>query len=428
MKQRRKLLFLADDDEDFVLSLSTQLEHFGYELRTFGDPQPLQSALDSATEDDTPAAILLDIMFSGDYHAGLRAAERIGRKDVPVLFLSARDDLSARIEAIRAGGEAYFSKPVQIGMLVDRLDEIFHAATAEPYRILILEAVRKIAEEYAWILERAGMSTHIVDDPERIFDAMTEFKPELLLLEHNLGTHSGGEIARAVSQHEAFFNVPVVFLSAETNPALHFEMLAAGGDIFLSKPLLPEHLCTVVRSKAARSRKVHSLAIRDGLTGLLNHAAAKDELIGLFAQAERQKAHLSVAMLDLDRFKNVNDTYGHAAGDRVLMSLARILKRRLRRSDVVARYGGEEFLILLPFTTAEAAATVMDEIRKTFGSLEHSASHDRRYRCTFSCGIADRSFADGGGDPDSLVDAADRALYRAKQDGRDRVRVFERDA
>ncbi len=424
MKSRRKILFLADDDQDFVGSLRTQLQHFGYEIRTFEDPKPLQSALGTVEDDETPAAILLDIMFSGDYHAGLRAAERLGRDDVPVLFLSARDDLTARIEAIRAGGAGYFSKPVQIGALVDRLDEIFQAATADPYRILILEADRKIAEEYAWILERGGMSTQIAEDPERIFDIMTEFKPELLLLEHDLKTHTGGEIARAVSQHEAFFNVPVVFLSDKTDPNLHFEMLAAGGDIFLSKPLLPEHLCTVVRSKAARSRKVHSLAVRDGLTGLLNHAAAKDELIALFAQAERQKAHLSAAMLDLDRFKEINDTYGHAAGDRVLMALARILKRRLRKSDVVARYGGEEFLILLPFTTAGAAAAVMNEVRKNFGSLEHSASHDRRYRCTFSCGIADRSFEKGGGDPDELVDAADRALYRAKQDGRDRVRIF----
>lgn len=423
-ERNERQLFIVDDDPDFSADLSEQLHHFGYDCTLFDRPEKAEAALNA--NGPQPAAVLMDISFSGDHSAGLDAARRLqtpGGNQIPLLFLSAREDLEARLEAIRAGGRAYISKPIYITALVDKLDELLGVSTEEMLRVMIVEDDAVLASYYSLILEQAGVhSTHLAD-PGNIFNRLIDFRPDLIVMDQYLDRdYLGSDLARVINQHEQFFDIPVVFLSTETSIDVHFTVLGAGGDIFLTKPVLPEHLIAVVRKKAKRSRKLHSLAVRDSLTRLLNHAAAKEELGTLLAQAERQGHPLSLAMIDLDYFKQVNDTHGHATGDRVLLALARILKQRLRKSDVIARYGGEEFLIVMPSTPREGAVQVMDEIRTHFNSLELSGHGGQRFQVSFSCGIAENSQATGG---PGLIDAADQALYRAKDAGRNQVYLFQ---
>jgi len=157
--------------------------------------------------------------------------------------------------------------------------------------------------------------------------------------------------------------------------------------------------------------------IRDSLTGLLNHTAIKDQLDGEVARAKRQNKPLSFAMIDIDNFKRVNDNYGHPAGDRVIKSLARLLKQRLSANDLVGRYGGEEFAVILVDTEGAAALKVLDTIRNDFSQLRLVAD-EKEFSASFSCGIAEvTKFPDANG----LCDAADKALYKAKHAGRNRV-------
>ena len=191
------------------------------------------------------------------------------------------------------------------------------------------------------------------------------------------------------------------------------------GDDFLVKPIAAEHLISAITSRVTRARSLRSLMIHDGLTGLLNHTAIKEELAREVVRSGRLSTPLSFAMVDIDLFKKVNDTYGHTAGDRVLKSLARLLKQRLRETDIVGRYGGEEFAVIMNDTNATSAAKVIDEIRNVFSRLVH-LSKDEEFTVNFSCGIADLAhFTDAA----SLSEAADKALYQAKQRGRNKVVV-----
>ena len=133
----------------------------------------------------------------------------------------------------------------------------------------------------------------------------------------------------------------------------------------------------------------------------------------------RLNQNIALAMLDLDHFKTVNDNYGHATGDRVLRSLARMLTQRLRATDVVGRYGGEEFAVILTGASAEAAAKRLDEVRESFADLVHFAN-GQEFKVTFSCGIAS---APPNGESAGLSESADKALYKAKHSGRNCIVV-----
>ena len=137
------------------------------------------------------------------------------------------------------------------------------------------------------------------------------------------------------------------------------------------------------------------------------------------SRAIRNKKPLTFGILDIDHFKKVNDSYGHPVGDTVIKSLSRLLPQRLRKSDSVGRYGGEEFAVILPDTPMEDARIVMDKLRQTFAGLQQWSGRET-FRCSFSCGLAGYP---GFQHPDAIIDAADAALYRAKEGGRNRVEI-----
>ncbi|WP_374356797.1 GGDEF domain-containing protein, partial [Chitinimonas sp.] len=157
----------------------------------------------------------------------------------------------------------------------------------------------------------------------------------------------------------------------------------------------------------------------DSLTGLLNHTSTKQRLEGAVNAAQQEHQPISVAMIDIDHFKRVNDNYGHPVGDQIIRSLAWLLKQRLRKSDIVGRYGGEEFLVGLPGTNAEQAMMVLDRIRCDFGQIKHPFN-ETWFNTTFSAGVA--SFPEIAS-TEQLIKTADEALYLAKRGGRNRVEL-----
>jgi len=195
------------------------------------------------------------------------------------------------------------------------------------------------------------------------------------------------------------------------------EALNLGGDRFLTKPVRADELIPEVAARAKRSRVIRALMAHDSLTGLYNHSHIVELLETEVARARRNTKPLCHAMIDLDFFKRVNDTHGHAVGDRVLQSLAHLLQRRLRKTDIIGRYGGEEFAIILPDTVAAGAMQVLDEVRTTFAQIRHESPRGA-FMVTLSAGVAEYPrFAAAA----ELSRAADTALYRAKGEGRDRV-------
>jgi len=196
--------------------------------------------------------------------------------------------------------------------------------------------------------------------------------------------------------------------------------MRVGAEGFITKPIQPDNLVSEVVLRAERMRTLRALMARDSLTGLFNHTTTTQLLDNALVAARRQGSQLSFAMIDVDRFKQVNDTYGHPVGDQVLLALARVLQQRLRTSDLVGRYGGEEFAVILNDVSPEKSTQIMEQLREDFSRLVFNAG-DARFSCSFSCGVA--SFPQLV-DLESLREAADKALYQAKHAGRNRVVAY----
>jgi diguanylate cyclase (GGDEF)-like protein len=301
-----------------------------------------------------------------------------------------------------------------VWQLVDKLDYLIIHSVSEPYHILIVEDDPVLADYYQIILREAGMRTTIVTDPTQIMEPLIESKPDLILMDVYMPDFSGLELAVVIRQQETFVSVPITYLSRETNVDKQMLALSLGGDDFLTKPIQPEHLVAAVTSRVQRSKALQSLMVRDSLTGLLNHSNIKEKLYLEVARSDRQNIPLSFAMIDIDHFKSINDTYGHLAGNRVIKNLARLLRQRLRQTDILGRYGGEEFAIILIGTDGATAFNVIESIRQDFCQTPQQLGADE-INVTFSCGIA--SFPDYI-DASHLNDAADQSLYRAKNQGR----------
>jgi diguanylate cyclase (GGDEF)-like protein len=167
-------------------------------------------------------------------------------------------------------------------------------------------------------------------------------------------------------------------------------------------------------------------SITDGMTGLSNHGRFQDVLATKIAAADRTGLKLSLLLMDIDRFKNINDTYGHPAGDEVIRGLARVLESHGRHgTDLAARYGGEEFCLVLDDTDAQGAAVVADRLRQTFREeifVYRDGTRPVTFHCTVSIGIA--CYPDDGASQTELIENADRALYVSKESGRDRTTCF----
>ncbi|MCB1519550.1 MAG: PleD family two-component system response regulator [Hyphomicrobiaceae bacterium] len=416
-----------------------------------------QEALDICARERIDV-VLLDVMMPG--MDGFEACRRIKSDPhthhIPVIMVTALDQPSDKIQGLESGADDFLTKPVDDIALVTRVKNLARLKTLNDEMLMRASTSRQlgIAEDDALQKALSGRSgrilvvedhprsgtrllaslsklhdTFIEQDPQRALFTLTEYDFDLAIVSLSLERADGLRLCSQLRSLERTRHLPIIMLVEPGEEARLLRGLDMGVNDYLIRPIDRHELLARVKTQIKRKRHSDFLrnrieqtveqAITDALTGLHNRRYMERHLETLVREALRSGRNLSLLIADIDFFKQVNDTYGHDAGDEVLREFAERMRRNTRGIDLACRLGGEEFVIIMPDTEIDRAYQVGERLRACVAADPFPLAQDLAIRVTTSVGIATLEAMDDT--PHTIFKRADQALYAAKRSGRNRV-------
>jgi diguanylate cyclase (GGDEF)-like protein len=413
--QQGPTVFIAHLRHSVRHDLVQHVERFGYQAQAFHQIDPLIDAMSHAL----PAALIMDLDFVTSDEAGaqrLTSRLRGHTSPIPIVFTSRQTDLRSHLQAIRAGGQAYLPEPIDATMLVDLLDQVSKRADADPYRIVMVDDDPMQIQAYTLLLSGAGMRVAGVTTPAKALQTIAKVQPDLILMDVHMPVCLGTELMAVIRQQPDFLDIPIVFLTGETATSVRQEALRLGADDFLLKPVRPDQLIAIIKSRVQRTRSLRNHLASDRLQDVIHFLVARETNEHLAAEVvgvPGERHSVTFAIIEIDGIAEISANEGLNAGDQALRALARLLQTWLSPTDRVGRYYNGALAVTMPNTDSQTAYTTLSNIQQQFAHMRHQRSGSERF-LTFSAGIAD-TFAQR--DAASLIVAANVALMYAKQSG-----------
>ena len=454
-------ILIVDDVSTNRIVFKVKLTAAGYQTLMAGDGATCLRLAQA----EMPDLILLDLMLpdrSGiDVIRQLKANPLTRR--IPVVMFSAEQDAVQRMAALRAGAEDFMARPIDDQTLLARLRGLLRARelvdgfAAQDAGLGVLglaepAATYELPGQVSLVLGRTDLALHLrkqlqavsqdrvnILGPDDVYTDRSAFSAtDVYLIDADFNTAGGGLrlmselLSRSTSRHAAF----CIYNQHSPNlvPATAFDLGANDlVDDGISATELAVRLHALVQRKREADRMRASvqdglrLAVIDPLTGLHNRRYGIAHLNAIATKAQAETTEFAVMVVDLDRFKSVNDRYGHSAGDAVLIEVAARLAANLRCSDLLARIGGEEFLIALPATTLAEAGAVAERLCQATGGDPITLADGTRIHVTISIGMTISSGVSAAAPlafVTDIVDQADRALMKSKSGGRNQVTII----
>jgi len=372
-----------------------------------------------------PAAVLLDLDTTSTDSFSLLAELRKPTPPVPALVLAADDSLKNRLEVARLGGRIFLQKPVPPAQVLEAVQQVLQQVDPAEARVMVVDDDPQLLVTLRRLLEPWGLRVTTLNDPRRFWETLEAASPDLLILDIKMPYLSGVDLCQIVRNDLRWSGLPVVFLTALTDATTVNQVFTAGADDFVSKPIVGPELVTRIINRLERIKLLHHLTEIDPLTRVFNRQKSTQDLDKFLSLARHHSQPLSLAVLDLDHLKQVNDCYGHAAGDGVLRQLGQLLWQSFQ-GDVVARWGGEEFVVGMYGMTKSDGVQRLVKVLETLNhgdvvalSTPDDSCEFSQLQVTFSAGVA--QYPEDGTDLRSLYRSADAALDQAKSAGRNRA-------
>jgi two-component system cell cycle response regulator len=421
----------------------------------------------AAIDADPPDIVLLDVMMPE--MDGFEVCERIKANPdtthIPVVMVTALSDRADRVRGLEAGADDFLTKPVddrvlfarvrslvRLKMLMDEwrlrertsenlalldrnTDSYTEAGTDA--RVLIVGDKEFYATQLTEMLAADGHESVVVERPEESIDRLMSDDFDMILIELRLEGQDALRLCAQIRSIDTARHVPILLLAEESDSERLAKAIDLGCNDYVVRPIERNELLARCRTQVRRRRnqaklrdnyeRSFEMALTDGLTGLYNRRYLEAHLSGLIERIAGGRRYLSVIMFDIDHFKKINDTHGHAAGDEVLQELCTRVMKGVRSFDTVARYGGEEFVVVMPETDMGIATTVAERLRHGVADQSFTAiTAGQKLEVTISIGVAEVDVT-GGETTASLINRADKALYVAKSKGRNRVMCWSPD-
>lgn len=452
----RKIL-IVDDVSTNRLVLKVKLSSAHYDVLSASSGE---EAL-RLCQKEQPDLVLMDVVMPGmsgvDTCREIKATPAIS--DIPVILFTALDDHDTRLSGLRAGADDFLAKPIDDVALLARVRsllrsrdqirelrlreatcaELGYAENAEPAHVAgeIVLVSPSPENSFRWRQKLSSVVDHkirIQNSADALSATNYQVSPDLFVLaidldQHNEGLRLMAELrCRDVTRHAAF----IIMLPTGDSERAATALDLGAWDICYD-PFIPGEIAMRIKAQLARKSRADRLrdtlddtlrlALVDPLTGLYNRRYGLHHLRRIARDCQTHGQSAAVIMVDIDRFKEVNDSHGHQVGDKVLAAIANMMRHRIRRQDLVCRVGGEEFLIVLPDACLKQARKVAERLRQGACEVTLTTRENDLLTVTLSLGIADLgSFAF---DVDRALMAVDDALYDAKNKGRNRVSVMD---
>ena len=420
-------------------------------------------ALEIAREHQ-PDLILLDVMMPkmDGFEACKRMKADPALAHIPVVMVTALDQASDRIRGLEAGADDFLTKPandlalfarvrslVRVKMMIDELrlrDETcrelgFEAAfsgiedDALTGKILLIDDRPNAAASIQTIIrDKLNSQCTIAVNRDDAMNSVRFDGHDVILINAGMESYDGLRLCSEVRSSPEARHSSVILMTDHGDYKTIAAALDLGANDYVMRPLDENELVARMRSQMRRKcyadrlrDNVHNslkMAVTDPLTGLYNRRYAMPHMAALMERSDEDANPLSAALLDIDRFKAINDSYGHGVGDEVLKEFAKRVRQSVRGVDLTARIGGEEFLVVMPETSQSAASVVAERLRANIAGQPFKVSHEvGQIDVTVSIGVSAARSTDET--PEKLLERADVALYRSKNDGRNRVTLDE---
>lgn len=403
------------DSSKLAVELDQRLEALGYELELLDDSAELKEILSALA----PDALLVDAAFVPELEGlgpTLRTVRERSGARVVLLVISDEDSVPARLAARRAGANALLIRPPGVDEVMGKLQELLAGAQEDDkYRILVVEDDRSQALFAESILRNAGMEALVVTEAFEVLDAMQSFQPDLVLMDLYMPQCDGTELTALIREREEFLNIPIVFLSGESDQEKHYEALSVGGDDFLSKPIRPKYLIASVNNRVQRARALRqrtvSLDPRDPATGLYHRTHLLDRIndtLGLEGVRERRGG---VLFLEIDGVATLRERLGLSGVEQLIGDAAAFLATQLDTDEIASRYGDGTLVVLCPGADDIALEGRATHLRGRLAARAFNVG-GQPLRIRLSVGVCAwrHGFADAG----ALLNAAERASRIAR--------------
>ncbi|EIJ42420.1 diguanylate cyclase (GGDEF) domain-containing protein [Beggiatoa alba B18LD] len=409
------------ENEAFV----KQMEYMGYQITWCATLEELIPLIANLQVD----VVLMDVLTTHNLTQVGTVLKTFLLTKTPCFFTSYQDTIETRLTAIAAGATHYLPKPITLANLQTAFEHIISPRFKNPPHILLLEAntTENTASNYHQALRSTQLHLHIVHTATDMINTLIALQPQLLLINLNIGIEQGIHLLTLLKQEDAYLTLPVILLTDDNHLQSYGQHHAVSNEDYLPIPNTPtqtEYVIQFILKRIQHAHRLNALQAYDGLTQLLNTNTFRNRLLSSIANAERSGSPIAVAMIDIDNFKQLNQEYGYWIGNNVLRQIAKMLRQRFRRGDLLGRYKDDCFVIALNDADMLSAQQVLEQLVEEIANSQVKVNNTL-IPLTLSAGIA---YYPGHLHHEPLINserdilqATEKAVQEAKRRGRNQV-------